>query len=62
MSDENDEVDVMNRIYHKKWDNNTPKTAEVILLLELVEVLERRGSHTEEGKKSTMTIKRHIIK
>ena len=31
-------------------ENNTPEAAEAIVLLELVEVLERRGRHVEEGK------------
>ena len=50
MSNENDEVDVMNKMHHKRWGNNAPETSEIIMLLELVDVLERRGSHIEEGK------------
>ena len=37
-------------MYHKRWEHNAPGVAEVIVLLELVEVSERRGRHIEEVK------------
>ena len=50
MSDANDEKEVKNKTCHKRWEHNLPGVAEEMVLLELVEVLERRGKHTEEGK------------
>ena len=38
-----------NVLYHKKWEKNTPGMAEVIILLELITVLEKKGRHMQSG-------------
>ena len=38
-----------NKTCHKRWEHDAPGAAESIVLLKLVDVLERRGRHTEEG-------------
>jgi len=35
-------------MYYKKWEYNTSYVAEAIVLLELLEVLERKGKHIKE--------------
>jgi len=37
-------------LYHKQWNNNSSGVAEVLVLLELLEVMEYKGQHIEEGK------------
>ena len=39
-----------NILYHKYWKDNVPGSAEVIVLLELISVLERKGRHIEQGE------------
>jgi hypothetical protein len=39
-----------NQLYHKHWIDNTTGIAEVIILLELITVIERKGRGIEEGK------------
>ena len=36
-------------VYHKKWTNNIVVGAEVITLLELLEVIKRKGWHISQG-------------
>ena len=36
-------------MFQKRWKHNALRSDEAIVLLELFEVLERRGRHTEEG-------------
>jgi hypothetical protein len=37
-------------IYHKQWEDNSSGIAEVMVLLELLEVIEQKGRHIEEGR------------
>ena len=37
-------------MYHKNWESNTAIGAETIMLLELMEVLLRKGKHIRHGK------------
>ena len=53
MHDANDEIEVKSNTWHKRWEHNAPVSSETIVLLELFEVLERRGRYAEEG---SMTI------
>ena len=45
------EVDLENHeIYHKRWYQNTSGAAEVLILLELIKVIERKGRNINHGK------------
>ena len=37
-------------VYHKRWDENSAGSAEVSVLLELIEVIAHKGKHIEEGE------------
>jgi hypothetical protein len=39
-----------NIIYHKQWEDNSPGIAEVIVLLELLEMIDRKGKGITEGQ------------
>ena len=39
-----------NRLHHKDWRENTSGAAEVIVLLELITILERKGRNVNSGK------------
>ena len=39
-----------NSMHHKQWQNNTSAGAEAVVLLELMEILERKGRHISQGK------------
>ena len=41
---------LFNRLYHKKWADNSSKSAEVIILLELVQVIVKKSKHIQYGK------------
>jgi len=41
---------LQNLIYHREWQNNSTEEAEAITLLELMEVIERKGKHIREEK------------
>ena len=43
-------VEISNKLHHKEWSNNKSGVAEVIVLLELVTALERRGRHIQNSK------------
>jgi len=45
ITDEFKRTNLENRLYHKKWENNTPRGTKVAILLELLEVLECKGRH-----------------
>jgi len=49
MADKEKTFQISNEIYHKRWRDNTAGAAEVIVMLELLTVLERRGKHIKEG-------------
>ena len=44
------ELLLQNHMYHKEWENNTIVGAEAITLLELIEVIERKGRGISYGK------------
>ena len=47
----NEERDVLSReLYHKRWKHNSSGSAEVIVLLELLVVLEKRGRNINNGR------------
>jgi hypothetical protein len=50
IADRRKELHLQNTLYHKKWGNNTIVGAETITLLELFEVLWRKGKHINRGK------------
>ena len=37
-------------LYHKNWEDNTSGCAEVIVLLELITMLEKKGRHINQGE------------
>ena len=39
-----------NKLYYKTWEQNTLGLAEVIILLELITVIERKGRNISQGK------------
>ena len=41
---------ISEELYYKKWNDNTLGVAEVMVLLEVITTLERRGQHIEYGK------------
>ena len=41
---------VSNKLYHKNWIHNTSGSAEVMVLLELITLLEKKGRNIREGK------------
>ena len=47
---ESNELLLQNHLYHKEWENNTIVGAEAITLLELIEVIERKGRGISHGK------------
>ena len=49
MSDIERSFEIKNEIYHKRWRENTSGSAEVLVMLELMTVLERRGRHINHG-------------
>jgi len=49
ISDIEKKFKISNEMYHKRWRDNTSGSAEVIVMLELITVLERRGRHINEG-------------
>ena len=50
VTDINQEEKIQNTLYYKEWKSNIIKGAEVIIILELLIVLERRGRNIENGK------------
>ena len=50
ITDTEKKFEVCNELHHKKWEDNTSGVAEVIVLLELITVLERRGRRITNGK------------
>ena len=50
IADRRKELHLQNTLYHKKGGNNTIIGAETITLLELFEVLWRKGKHINRGK------------
>jgi len=50
IADRRKELHLQNTLCHKKWGNNTIIGAETITLLELFEVLWRKGKHINRGK------------
>ena len=48
--DINKQLLMCNTMYHKQWQDNTVVGAESIVLLELMEILERKGRHIDYGK------------
>ena len=46
---ENKEL-LSNKLHHKNWIDNTSGSAEVIVLLELITILEKKGRNIQEGK------------
>ena len=50
MSNVNKRELLSNQLYHKHWIDNTTGIAEVIILLELITVIERKRRGIEEGK------------
>ena len=42
--------EISNTLYHKEWGKNTVVGAEVIVMLELLVVLEKKGKNINEGK------------
>ena len=49
LTDTNLQTEISRELYHKEWNNNTIGEAEVIVLLELLQVLERKGHHINQG-------------
>ena len=49
ISDIDQNFEISNDMYHKRWRDNTAGSAEVIMMLELMTVLERRGRHINYG-------------
>jgi len=49
MSNTQRTFELSGELFHKEWNENTAGVAEVITLLELITVLERRGRHINEG-------------
>ena len=49
ISDTNRKFEISNEMYHKRWRENTSGSAEVLVMLELITVLERRGRHINQG-------------
>ena len=47
-----------NETYHQQWKDNTSSVAEVIILLKLITVLEKKGKHINQGKIKTGLNKR----
>ena len=45
--DVNQQTKLENVLYYKDWSNNTTISAKVIVLLKLVEVIERKGQNIE---------------
>jgi len=43
-------TELKNTLYHKCWNDNTCKGVEAIVLLELIEVIERKGWHISSRK------------
>ena len=41
---------ISNELYHKEWEHNTSESAEVIVLLELITLLEKKGKGISRGK------------
>ena len=50
ISNENKSFKKENELYHKRWIENNSGVAEVIVLLELLEVIEAKGRHIDEGE------------
>jgi len=50
ITDEFKRTNLENRLYHKKWENNTPGIAEVMVLLKLVTVIAKKSKHITQGK------------
>ena len=50
ISDENKSFKKEHVLYHKKWIDNNSGVAEVIVLLQLLEVIEAKGRHINEGE------------
>jgi len=38
-----------NMLYYKKWEENMPGIAKVIVLLELITILEKKGRYIQSG-------------
>ena len=49
ISDIDKNYKISNEMYHMRWRENTAGSAEVIVMLELITVLERRGRHINDG-------------
>ena len=45
ISDIDRSFDISNKLFHKRWNDNTSGAAEVIVLFELITVIERRCCH-----------------
>jgi len=48
-NNEGDEL-LSNEIHHKEWNNNSNVSAEAIMLLELIQVIEWKSRHISSGK------------
>ena len=46
----NDNKLLSNEIYHKEWKENSNRLAEVIILLELIQVIEQKSRYISNGK------------
>ena len=63
ISNTNEEIEVKNKLYYKRWDFNLLRVVELIVIFELVVVLERRVRHREEERIIIgLIIKRYISK
>ena len=50
ISDKNKSFEKEHVLYHKRWIENNSDVAEVLVLLELLEVIEAKGRHINEGE------------
>ena len=50
LTDKQKKFQIKNKMCHKEWGDNTSGVAELIVLLKLFTIVERRGRHIENGK------------
>ena len=50
ITDTEERIRIENVLYYKQQEENTPEVAEVMVLLELIVVLEKKGRHIQSGE------------
>ena len=60
-SDNDRSFELSNELCHKRWNDNTPGAAEVIVLFELMTVMERRKRHINNSKITMGFDKKNIV-